>query len=307
MTKKRVAAGAVVALKRALADIYWYKKDLKSFLMSTINNPSLLTKLNWDAVKIDIVGQLISFFERNQDEYQEDILRLIVEVGKFSDFSHFDHLDDKEEKISRAKSSVKNLKSFSSALEAEYLEQSRIEELKLKNKENIEKTTALQEKLKILLDDFREMYGSNEPQKRGFKLEKILNELFRINDLDPKSSFKNTGEQIDGAFSFDGNDYLLEAKWEKELISAGHLDIFAQKIQRKLDNTLGLFISISGYSSDGLQVHSSGRKSMILIDGMHLNAVLENRINLSDMLLRLRRHAASTGNIYLPLNDLLAS
>ncbi len=73
-------------------------------------------------------------------------------------------------------------------------------------------------------------------------------------------------------------DYLLEAKWQQRPVRAPDLDSLAGKLSRKLDNTLGLYLSINGYSEDAVRVHSSGRRLMLLMDGSDLMAVLEGRI-----------------------------
>ena len=52
--------------------------------------------------------------------------------------------------------------------------------------------------------------------------------------------------------------------------------------------------------SECTQVDSPVAKSMILMDGQNLVAVLEDRIRLIEMLLRKRRHAVEMGRIYLP-------
>jgi len=44
---------------------------------------------------------------------------------------------------------------------------------------------------------------------------------------------------------------------------------------------------------------------MILMDGADLNAILDDRITLHEMLYRKRRHASQTGNIYLPVDRIL--
>lgn len=129
--------------------------------------------------------------------------------------------------------------------------------------------------------------------------------LFGIFDLDPKASFRTAGEQIDGSFSFEGTDYLFEAKWEDKPTERRDLDTFDGVIRRKLENTLGLFLSINGYSEDGVKTYSGGRSLMILMDGADLMAVLEGRIDLVTLLLRKRRHASQTGNIYLKVHELL--
>ena len=117
--------------------------------------------------------------------------------------------------------------------------------------------------------------------------------------MDPKSSFKIKGEQIDGAFTFNNDEYLVEAKWRNDPTSIGDLDSFSGKLQRRLENTLGLFISINGFSPDAITAFSSGRKLMLLMDGSDIIAILEERISLPNLLKRNKRAAAQTGNIYL--------
>ena len=164
---------------------------------------------------------------------------------------------------------------------------------------------AVQQRLEAFKADFYDLVGSDNPHQRGFSLEKVISGLFDLFDLDPKASFKIVGEQIDGAFSFEGTDYLLEAKWQKELVPAKELDSLAGKLSRKLENTLGLFLSINGFSEDAIKTHASGRRLILLMDGSDLMAVLEGRLDLVQLLLRKRRHAAETGNIYLRIHEIL--
>lgn len=88
-------------------------------------------------------------------------------------------------------------------------------------------------------------------------------------------------------------------------MTAADLDVLAGKLSRKLDNTLGLFLSINGFSEDGVKAHSSGRRLMLLMDGSDLMAVLEGRIDLVQLLLRKRREASQSGNIYLRIHEIL--
>ena len=113
------------------------------------------------------------------------------------------------------------------------------------------------------------------------------------------------GEQIDGALTLEGIDYLFEAKWEKDPTGSRELDAFAMRVGRKLDNTLGVLLSINGFSEDGVQAHSKGRPNLILMDGADLLAVLEERIDFVTLLLRKKRHAAHKGEIYLPVHRMI--
>jgi len=88
-------------------------------------------------------------------------------------------------------------------------------------------------------------------------------------------------------------------------ITAGDLYKFAGVLSGKLKNTLGLFISINGFSPECTATRSEALKAMILMHGADLNAILDDRITLPEMLYRKRRHASQTGNIYLPVDKIL--
>src|SRR5699024_6556285 len=135
------------------------------------------------------------------------------------------------------------IKGFEDILEKEKEIERRREETHQKMME----TTAVKKKLTELKKVYYDLLASDEPQQRGYQLEKILKELFELFDLDPKASFKIKAEQIDGAFTFENTDYLLECKWQTEPVNAQDLDGLAGKLSRKLENTLGLFLSINAF------------------------------------------------------------
>jgi hypothetical protein len=274
-------------------------------LTSTLSHPALLSRLDWGDYKRNIIGQLLDFLESRQEENQGDLLRLMSEVARIEDFSHLERLDDGKAKAGLAKKSVQALRRLASAHDALYDDQKRAEERRQQAHEQLLRTTAVKQKLEEITQQYYKLLSSDEPQQRGYRLERIIRQLFELFDLDPRASFKVVGEQIDGAFTFDGTDYLFEGKWQQEQVGASDLDGLAGKLGRKLDNTLGLFLSINGFSDDGVKAHSSGRKMIILMDGSDLMAVLEGRIDLIQLLLRKRRHASQTGSIYLRLHEVL--
>jgi hypothetical protein len=285
--------------------MYWYKSDLRSFLSATLSNASLLSRLDWNDYKRNIVATLVDFLARNEEQYQPDLLRLMTEVSRMDDFSHLERLDGGAEKAKVAKTSVRALRVHTSGHSKLTEEQDEIEERRKTTHEALLRTNAVKQSLEELTWEYYQLLSSNEPQRRGYRLENILRRLFEIFDLDPKASFKIVGEQIDGAFTFDTTDYLFEGKWQQEIVGAHDLDSLAGKLSRKLDNTLGLFLSVNGFSEDGVKAHSSGKRVLIRMDGSDLMAVLEGRIDLIQLLLRKRRHASQTGNIYLRIHEIL--
>lgn len=288
--KKIIAPAAIKSLIEALTNIYWYKSELRSFVMNTISDPSILVKLNWEDYKRNIVSTLVNFLAKYQDTYQNDLLKLMNEVCKINDFSHLERIEDGKEKAKIAKKSVEALRIQIKGHQDLVDEQKLQEERRQKAYEKTLKVTGVQEKLDKIKDDFYKLVGSDNPQARGFQLEKIIKELFNLFDLDSKASFKIAGEQIDGAFTFESADFLFEGKWQQELVGIQDLDAFSGKLTRKLENTLGLFLSINGFSEDAVKAHSKGRRLMILMDGSDIMGVLEGRIDLLQLLLRKRRH-----------------
>jgi hypothetical protein len=103
---KKIAPAALNALKEALSKVYWYKSDLRSFLTHCLNDASLVSRLNWQEYKRNIVATLVDFLADNENVYQRELLRLMNEVSGVEDFSHLERLDDGAKKAKDAKSAV---------------------------------------------------------------------------------------------------------------------------------------------------------------------------------------------------------
>lgn len=303
---KRLSPAAIVALKEALCAIYWYKGDLRSFLQQCLANSAVLATLNWENYKRQIASDLVDYLVRDQEKHLGDLTRLCHEVCSLGAFPHLEQLDGGAEKAERARAAVKQLKGLVEPHQQVQKEQDSLAQRQKAAAEKLKSNAAVRQKLEDVKARYMALVISTNAQGRGFELEKVMYDLFELFDLDPKASFRNTGEQIDGAFSLEGTDYLFEAKWQQLQVGAEDLDAFASKVRRKLENTLGVFLSINGFSADGITAHSSGGAVVILMDGADLMAVFEERIDFVSLLLRKKRHASQTGNIYLPIHQILA-
>ena len=306
MSAKRLSPAAINALKEALVNIYWYKNDLRSFLSNCVVNSTLIGLLNWGNYKRQIVTDLIDELTRDQETHLGALTKLCYEVINLNTFTHLEQLDDGLKKARKAREAVAQLKQLIEPHQEKVKDDENTEQRRKESAERLKKNKALREKFSDLNNQYINIATGSNPQARGFELESFMYDLFELFDLDPKSSFKNTGEQIDGAFTLEGTDYLFEAKWHQKKVGGQSLGSFSSKVQGKLDNTLGLFLSINGFSSDGVKAHSTARPSIILMDGADLMAVLEERIDFVTLLLRKKRHAAQTGNIYLHIHEINA-
>jgi hypothetical protein len=141
-------------------------------------------------------------------------------------------------------------------------------------------------------------------QQRGYEFEKFLNNLFTAYGLSGRASFRLTGEQIDGSFVMHNETYLLEAKWKNSPIGAADLHTFEGKLGQKAQWSRGLFVSISGFSEDGLLAFGKGKR-LVCMDGWDLSEMLMKKISVVDVLAAKVRRAAETGNPFIRVRDLI--
>jgi len=109
------------------------------------------------------------------------------------------------------------------------------------------------------------LFKEQNAQKRGKKLEKVLNELFDCFDILVRESFTVRGncnegiiEQIDGLIEFEGNLYLVEMKWWNTTLGVGDVAPHLVRIFNRGGQARGLFISYSDYSDAAInQCHEA--------------------------------------------------
>ena len=143
------------------------------------------------------------------------------------------------------------------------------------------------------------------PQARGFAFEKYLKELFAAFDLEPRSSFRLVGEQIDGSLQHDGHTYLIEVKWQNEQIGNRDLSVFQEQVESKSRWSRGLYISFSGFTSDGLEAFARGRSTSIIgFTGEDLFFILDGKMPLPEAISRKTRRAAETGQFLVRIYEL---
>lgn len=303
---RRVSASAIVALQEALSVVYWYKDDLRTFLTNTVTHPEALSRINWHDTKRSIVTGLIQHLASNQERYLDDLLDLMAAVAEMRDFTHLAALEDGKRKVALAGVAVAGLRELYSSHADLEQERKAAEERRKQHAQFVGQVQAKKELVQRLRMRYAKLVVAPDPQRRGYDFQVFLHDLFALHDMDPKASFQVQGEQIDGMFTFEGTHYLLEARWRQSPASGADIDSFAAKVIRKLDNTLGLFVSVNGFMSDAVVTRSTPRTVLLLMDGADLMAVLEERIDLPLLLRRKNRHAAATGKIYLPVSKILS-
>lgn len=143
-------------------------------------------------------------------------------------------------------------------------------------------------------------------QKRGYEFEKLISDVLKRDGLFPHSSYKIKGEQIDGSFILGDRVYLLEAKWHKKEMTASDIYEFKGKVDGKLVGTIGIFVSISGFSTDSIDALTYGKEiNIILFDQNDFEMGIKEKGAFKDILLAKIRIAAEVGSPYMRAKDIL--
>lgn len=147
---------------------------------------------------------------------------------------------------------------------------------------------------------------ARKKQRRGYKFQDLISALLNHEDLEPRVSYRSTrlGEEIDGSFFLDGTVFLVEAKWHARPLPASTLYQFKGKIDGKLVGTLGVFISMSGYSSAAADALTFGKSiNLLLFDRQEMDSIFAGDIGFRALLKQKLRDAAEAGIIYTPREE----
>ncbi|NJP46518.1 restriction endonuclease [Actinacidiphila epipremni] len=304
---QQIHPAAYGSLTEALATIYWYKKDLIQFIRRrSTEHPELLTGLDSNAYKRTFADEFVDRLMADEEQYRDVTLAIMLEISQMESFPSLKRQSDSENLLSQAREAVADLKSWTERLQGVLDERAKVEAQRVEDEERQKHRRGFSQRLAELREEFLRLQAETNRQRAGRELETLLNNLFRLFDMQPRLGYELAYEQIDGSFTFDTDDYVLEAKWWKEAIEAGQLREFNDKVRRKGKNALGLFISVNGFTAGARAAFREGT-SFLTMDGTDLFCVLDDRVRLDDLLGRKKRHANETGDCYFPASLMLES
>ena len=151
---------------------------------------------------------------------------------------------------------------------------------------------------------------TSNTQRRGYDLEDLMYDLFDVFNIKARKPFSRNqrGEQIDGTFEFAGTNYIMECKWTAKSTSRGAASEFADKVSTSGALTMGLVVSINGWSKHVVP-HLKQRpdKRIMLMNGDDLRAVLVGKVSLVDILRAKRRALDVDAEPFLGVDQLIDS
>lgn len=287
----------------ALLKSYWRRKAFRVALRRNGISESFLASWAEDETKRQLLDRLIPTLE-SAERGPALIKQLAVHLADQDSFPDLTGWPDQAEKIAAAKSAVASLKTYidreRSAAEIAKARQAIREEAIRQRAEKLASEQNL-ERLQARLVELHQKVGL---QEAGYEFETWFYDLAQFFDLEHRRPYKSDGRQIDGSVTLDGTTYLVELKFTSNQVGAPDIDTFLAKVNNKADNTMGVFVSMGGYSSVAISESSKPRTPLLLMDAAHIFLVLQGLWELPELISRLRQHASQTSEAYLPATSL---
>ncbi len=280
---------------------FWRKEALKRFLRNCDVPETLISSWGEGETKRQFLDRL--FDELNNHLKREEILakmaRSLIDQNSFPDLEGW---EDSTEKTADAKQAISNLRSYVEEQEEELENKRRQAETRQKFHRLQQKARRAQQDLEVLSNCLNGLVAEIGTQNGGYKFQDWFFDLMEYFDVIARRPYSHGGRQIDGSITLKDTTYLIELKFTSSQSDATDIDSFIRKITTKADNTMGIFVSMSGYSSVAIQEASGDKTPVILIDYNHIYHILGGRMSFPDMIDRIRRHASQTGEAYLPIS-----
>lgn len=203
--------------------------------------------------KYDVTREILAFLNQESERMLGVRRRLLQRVIEFDSFETC-YPNDKD----RAKANVADIQKLIKMKDTvtkyeNYLIKEQSEKMK-KQQEIVHKIRRSKERFEDLQQRFSQLFSIQNPQERGKKLEKVLNDIFSYFKIGVKEDFiiydDETGknyEQIDGVVEINHYLTLVEMKWEKVPIGADKIARFMSRLLVR-KNVDGIVISYSSFA-----------------------------------------------------------
>ncbi len=161
----------------------------------------------------------------------------------------------------------------------------------------------MRQRIEDLTGRFNDIGTRLGTQGAGYEFEQWFYDLIDYFEIPARRPYTHDGRQIDGSVTVGDTTYLVELKFTTSQSDSPTVDTFLRKVTTKADNTMGIMVSMSGYSSTAIQEASGPRTPLLLLDYSHVLMLLRGVMTFRELVERVRRHASQTGVAFLAAND----
>lgn len=280
---------------------FWRRPALKKFLLASHVKEGFLSSWTTDESKRDLLDRLFPKLQAS-DRGKAVIFQMAVNLSEQTSFPDLRNWEDSDKKIQDAHKAVQELKAYLKQQNEEITSERARQEAQERarsERQKIQRSLTDKGKLQEELDAMHSKVGT---QEGGYEFEAWFYKMLDYCEITNRQPYKSGGRQIDGSLTHEGTTYLVELKFTKDQSGAPDIDSLKAKVDKMADNTMGIMVSISGYSSTAISDASGSKTTLLLLDASHLYLFLSGAMTFAEIVSRVRRHASQTGEAYLPVN-----
>jgi len=298
-----------VALVEAAGKVFWYWDDFRHFLRKAGVHPSVVTRLTSAGLsKYAVMRELLAELDNAGAAGQQVQLQLVRALVASP--------------VSAAGGDVAEAKAAQAQLRAVSDQHDLLPETKARRERATERLAAEQRRhqhaqrqnaraeadaaRQSLFREFCVLLGdTSDRQGRGYRLEELLGEVATLDGMRYAPPFrKGTVTQTDGMLTYEGFQYLIEARWRSDAADVAQIAALAHKADRSLVSTRGLFLSVAGFRDAVIDELERGPKNLLLMTGAELSLILEGRLTLVDAMRLKVEEGAKRGRIFYDITRL---
>jgi hypothetical protein len=227
---------------------FWRRQALNNFLRRCGIAESFLATWSKDETKRELLFRLFPRLEKSS-KGESVINQMAINLIEQSSFPDLDNWDDSKEKIKQARDAVAALRIYvkkrnEDIVDARARAQARTRAAAIRQEKARER-----QDLDKLSDRLNELAARIGNQQAGYDFEDWFFDLVNYFEIVARRPYVADRRQIDGSVTVDGTTYLLELKFTTDQAEAPDIDVFFKKVHEKADNTMGVMVSMSGYST----------------------------------------------------------
>lgn len=292
----------VELVQDATLKAFWRKPALRAFLRRCGIVEKHLSTWAADETKRIFLDRTFPLLERS-DKGVSAIHRMAQALCEQASFPDLEGWEDSATKKSNAKEAVEALRDYRVRAAAAAREER-------DKKETLSRVRAVQQEqrkrsdtLSTLNERLTELSRSIGTQTAGYSFQDWFYEVCDHFEVSNRRPYTTGGRQIDGSLTIAGTTYLVELKFTSKQIGPLEVGDFHKKVVSKADNTMGIMVSISGFSQVAVLEASGPRTPLLLMDYRHIYHLLGGTISLTELVERIRRHSSQTGEALLLPED----
>ena len=300
--KTRLTPYYIELVYEACLASFWRKTALSKFLRLCGVSDRFIGTWEPDESKRQFLDRLFTELPKS-DHGRQGLLKISSCLMDQQSFPDLQNWEDSAQKLKAANDALSRLRRCHDQQE----EQIQTDDERQKARDEFQRrqveVTRSQQSLQKLADRLNELGKRLGDQRAGYDFQAWFYDLLDFSEIQNRRPYTHGGRQIDGSLTLSGTTYLAELKFTTTPTDPVAIGDFFKKVTDKADNTMGVFVSISGYTDVAKKEASSAKTPLLLLDHSHLYLVLGGLMGIGDVIDRLRRHASQTGEAYLAAKD----